>query len=106
MRTKYGNKKTAGYDSKREAARAKELKFLCLAGEISDLREQVAFDLIPRQLGSDGKVAERAVKYIADFVYLRAGVQVVEDCKGFRTPDYIIKRKLMRHVHKIAIMET
>lgn len=43
--------------------------------------------------------------YIADFVYHEDGMQVVEDTKGVRTADYIIKRKLMLWVHGIRIKE-
>ena len=52
------------------------------------------------------KVAELAVKYIADFVVTYAnGAQEVIDAKGMRTKDYVIKRKLMRFVHGIKIKE-
>jgi hypothetical protein len=97
---KFGNEKTAGYDSKREARRAEELRLLESAGEISDLQDKPKFLLIPKQ------GAERAVHYIADFAYRRAGELVVEDCKGFRTDVYVIKRKLMLFVHGIAVLET
>ena len=44
--------------------------------------------------------------YYADFVYKdKEGVLHVEDTKGFKTKDYIIKRKLMLHVHGIRIHE-
>jgi hypothetical protein len=97
---KFGNEKSAGYDSKREARRAEELRLLESAGEISDLQDKPKFLLIPKQ------GAERAVHYIADFAYRRAGELVVEDCKGFRTDVYVIKRKLMLFVHGIAVLET
>lgn len=52
------------------------------------------------------RVAEKPVKYVADFCYAtKDGAYVVEDTKGMRTPDYIIKRKLMLWVHKIKIKE-
>lgn len=98
--SKYGNKRTNGYASKREAKRAAELKLMEKAGEISDLFEQVMFLLIPSQTG------ERPCKYIADFVYAdKSGARVVEDAKGFRDPVYRIKRKLMLKVHGIRIVE-
>ena len=87
------------FDSKREANRYAELKLLERAGEISDLKLQVPFELIPKQPG------ERSVKYIADFVYLEGGKSVVEDVKGKKTRDYIIKRKLMLWRHGITIKE-
>jgi hypothetical protein len=75
------------------------LKLLAAAGEITDLVEQPVFELIPKQLG------ERSCKYIGDFQYKENGVTIVEDCKGFRTPEYVIKRKLMMQVHGIRIRE-
>lgn len=105
---KYGNKKVKYdgiiFDSKKEARRYAELKLLERAGEIKDLELQKTFELIPSQrIG--GKVVERAVKYKADFCYTENGVTVVEDTKGFRTKEYIIKRKLMLYIHGIQIKE-
>lgn len=50
---------------------------------------------------------EKSCKYIADFVYTdnETGQTVVEDTKGMRTKDYIIKRKLMLYLHGIRIKE-
>ena len=107
---KYGNHKvTVGgrrYDSKKEAGRAATLRCMASAGSISGLREQVRFTLIPSQRVG-GKCVERAVTYIADFVYVdnATGETVVEDTKGYKTKDYIIKRKLMLWVHGIRIRE-
>ena len=47
-KSKFGNTRSGGYDSKREHRRAQELKLLQRAGEISDLQEQVRFELIHR----------------------------------------------------------
>lgn len=105
---KYHNVKTRGYDSAKEAERARVLHLLEKAGKISDLREQVRFELIPAQReNGDGKVVERACFYIADFVYVdnSTGETVVEDAKGVRTDTYVIKRKLMLWVHGIKIKE-
>ena len=118
--SKYRSKKiTVGgitFDSKKEAARYQELCFMQKAGEIKDLKRQVKFVLIPSQREKlwnakkncyeDGKVIEREVSYVADFVYTnRLGFVVVEDTKGFKTKDYIIKRKLMLYFHRIRIQE-
>lgn len=93
------------FDSKKEANRYCELKLLEKAGEITHLQRQVKYELIPAQR-LDGKVVERAVHYIADFVYKdKDGELIVEDTKGFRTADYIIKRKLMLWVYNIRIKE-
>lgn len=102
---KYHNIKTAGYASKKEAKRAAELKLLERAGKISNLAEQVKFELLPSQTKSDGK-KERKIDYIADFCYTENGKYVVCDVKGFRTADYVIKRKMMLYFHKIEIRET
>lgn len=105
---KYGNRKIIRdgieFDSIKECQRYCELKLMQRAGVISDLQMQVSFELIPSQR-IDGKVAERAVNYIADFVYQQNGQTVVEDTKGYKTPEYIIKRKLMLHIHGIRIRE-
>ena len=106
---KYHNKKVIYegivFDSKKEAKRYGELLLLNRAGVIHNLQRQVEFVLIPSQY-CDGKCVERKCSYIADFVYLdENNALVVEDTKGFRTPDYIIKRKLMLFVHGIRICE-
>lgn len=93
------------YDSHKEAHRHCELVMLQKAGKISDLREQVPFELIPKQCDENGKVVEHACKYIADFVYIQNGETVVEDTKGVKTEVYKIKRKLMLYIHGIRINE-
>lgn len=95
------------YDSKKEARRHQELLLLQRAGKITELQRQVKYVLIPSQR-IDGKVVERECSYIADFVYQDAesGQTVVEDTKGFKTKDYIIKRKLMLHKYGVKIVET
>lgn len=106
--TKYKSKKTTvdgvTFDSKKEAKRYQELRILEKTGEITDLQRQVKYELIPAQR-IDGRVVERKVEYVADFVYQQDGKTIVEDTKGFRTKDYIIKRKLMLWVHGIRIRE-
>lgn len=102
--SKYKNVKTGGYASKKEARRASDLKLMQEGGVIRNLREQVEFEIVPKQDG------ERAANYRADFVYdeFRDGDwrEVVEDAKGVRTSEYVLKRKLMLHVHGIKIRET
>ena len=75
------------------------------AGEIHNLREQVPYILIPAQRDDSGKLLERQIKYIADFVYERGGNEIVEDTKGFRTADYILKRKMLLFFHGIRVVE-
>lgn len=108
--SKYKNKKTVvdGYtfDSKKEARRYVELAQMWANDEIDELRLQVPFELIPKQ-EREGKMIERACVYRADFVYLdnASGEVVVEDVKGKRTPEYIIKRKLMLYRYNIRVRE-
>lgn len=107
--SKYGNRTVVyqgiKFDSQRELERWLELKLLERAGEITDLQRQVKFELIPSQM-YDGKVVERAVNYIADFVYQeKNGNKVVEDTKGMRTKEYILKRKMMLYFCGIRIRE-
>ncbi|MCM1206757.1 MAG: DUF1064 domain-containing protein [Firmicutes bacterium] len=115
-RSKYGNTRVGGHASKKEHRRAGELRMMQRAGLISCLREQVIYELIPAQYGECGKnlkgqktrvLLERACKYIADFVYTdtATGRTVVEDTKGMRTREYIIKRKLMLARFGIRIKE-
>lgn len=108
-KSKYKNKKVTydgiEFDSIKEARRYQELKLLLRAGAISDLRLQVPYELIPAQY-INSKCVERAVKYIADFVYAENGKEVVEDAKGVRTDTYKIKKKLMLYVHGIRLKET
>lgn len=104
------------FDSKKEARRWAELYAMEQRGEISDLRTQVKFVLVPTQREPDvigpkggitpGKVVEKEAAYIADFVYTENGVEIVEDSKGFRTDVYRLKRKLMRYFYGISIRET
>ena len=105
--SKYRNHKVETYegifDSKKEYQRWQELKILQRAGKIRKLQRQVAYTLVPAQKTANG--TERSVKYIADFVYERDGKTVVEDTKGYKTPEYKIKRKLMLYMHGIEIQE-
>lgn len=120
-RNKYGARKVTKngliYDSKKEARRAGILEALEKAGAITDLRRQVKYVLIPTQREPDtigpkggrkpGKVIERECYYLADFVYTitATGETVIEDTKGVRTKEYIIKRKLMLERFGIRIKE-
>lgn len=122
MQKKYNNKKSEvngiTFDSLKEANRYKELLLLEKAGTIQNLELQRKFVLIPAQREftneidkkgnfKKGKLIERECAYIADFVYIDTGTGriVVEDTKGFRTKDYIIKRKLMLKEYGIRIKE-
>lgn len=105
-RNKYGAHRSGGYDSAKEHRRANQLKLMQRVGLISNLREQVKYILIPTQRAPDGKLLEKECSYYADFVYdTTDGMTIVEDTKGYRTPEYRIKRKLMLAVHGIRIRE-
>jgi hypothetical protein len=116
---KYRNKKITKdgmtFDSLKEYKRYCELRLLERAGEITELNRQVKCVLIPAQYEPDvigkrggvkrGKLIERECSYIADFVCVQDGKLVVEDCKGFRTKEYILKRKMMLYLNNIRIKE-
>lgn len=122
---KYYNRKTTTYDgithdSKKEADRWCELKLLERHGVIKDLERQVEYELIPNQyetheryskhgkrLKDDMKLLERRVVYVADFRYtdVKTGETIVEDTKGIKTKDYILKRKMLLFFYKIRVRE-
>lgn len=106
------------FDSRREYNRYIELQLLERAGEIRELERQKKYILIPamyetfERYGKNGqrlkdgrRCIEKECAYYADFAYIKDGEIVVEDAKGVRTKDYIIKRKLMLFIHGIKIKE-
>ena len=124
-KSKYGAKKTVidgiTFDSKKEARRYSELRMMEKAGTIANLQRQVKFTLIPNQREPDtigkrggkiqGRLLEREVAYIADFVYYDndLGHEVVEDVKGCKSGNaytiFTLKRKLMLYLKGIRIKE-
>ena len=112
--SKYGNRKTVvdgqEFDSRHEAERWIELRYMERARLIYDLQRQVTFVLIPKQKDEiTGKVLEREAKYVADFTYRDRNTHklVVEDAKSkaTKTKDYILKRKLMLYRHGLQVRE-
>ena len=121
MRPKYGNNKIKNafgtYDSQLEYARFVFLSNRQKEGEITNLRRQVEYLLIPAQYGTEIRhlktkdkevrvLLERPCSYIADFVYERNGKTIVEDCKGAKaiiTETAKIKKKLLLWVHGIEL---
>lgn len=98
--SKYGNVQAGKYQSKHEADVAQKLDALVRGRHINNLGEQVSFTLI------EGKGRVKAIKYIADFVYFDLqGVRHVLDAKGFKTPVYRLKKKMMKLLHNIDIEE-
>lgn len=122
MRNKYHSRKISrdgmDFDSLKEYRRYCELALLEKAGQITGLKLQVPFELLPAQyetferygkkgqrLKDGSRCIEKAVIYKADFVYIENGKTIVEDTKGFKTKDYILKRKMMLYFHGIKIKE-
>ena len=96
MKSKYNNKKTVvngiKFDSKKEASRYAELELLNRSGLIFSLELQPRFEIVPTHKWN-GKT-QRKKSYVADFRYIKDGVEIVEDVKGMRTAVYILKRSL------------
>lgn len=99
-KSKYHAEKTVvngvTYDSKKEGKRAIELEYLQRAGKIKNLQRQVRFILQEDYVNNEGKKV-RPISYIADYVYEQDGKKIVEDCKGFRTTEYKIKKKIFMY---------
>lgn len=91
------------FDSKKEAQRYSELKLLVKAGKISNLNMQVPFELQPAYK-KYGK-AVRNIRYIADFTYTENGQLIVEDTKGYRTKEYLLKKKIFEYVYPDLILK-
>lgn len=92
------------FDSKREADRYLVLKGMEEDRLIEDLRRQVRYELVPA-FDVDGR-HYRPVYYVADFVYVEDGEEVVEDVKGMVTDVYRLKSKLFARRYGKAIKET
>lgn len=104
------------FDSKKEGMRWLLLKDMERNGEISNLQRQVPFELLPPIYRDEvvhlktkdkivKKLIQRPVKYLADFTYTKDGKQIVEDTKGLRLPDYVLKKKMMLALLNIEIIE-
>lgn len=104
------------YDSKGEYLRWNFLKLMEQAGQISNLRYHVKYELIPAitedvvvHLKTKDKVVTKTVQaaqyYEADFVYTvtKTGEEVVEDFKGFETDLFRFKAALFFYIYKKPI---
>lgn len=121
-RSKYGAKKVHAngmtFDSKAEYERWLQLKQMQREGKIAGLDRQVKYELTrehrePDTIGPKGgrrkgKIIEKARYYVADFVYYDSETAelVVEDKKGFKTPEYKLKKAIMLDKYGIRIKET
>ena len=103
-RQTYGNKKTVVHgiklDSKWESERYLYLKSLEKAGRITDLELQPRYNLMV----NDQKICA----YVADFKYNKENADgiwehIIEDAKGVETPEFKLKKKLMKAVFDIDI---
>lgn len=97
-KNKYNARKTVvdgiTFDSKKEAEKYQELKLLLRAGEIVDVHLQPKFELIPDFEYRGKKI--RGVNYTADFlVVLKDGTVQIIETKGYKTRDYVIRKKLL-----------
>jgi len=126
-RSKYGAKRVTvdgfNFDSKREAARYRELDLRQRAGDIRRLRLQphytlfvpVLHQLALRDVNAVAATTERRAvcEYVADFEYEESdrgygGVSwalVIEDAKGVRTDIYKLKRRMFESQYDIQIKE-
>ena len=120
--SKYRNEKTVidgiTFDSLKEGRYYHHLKGLEEEGKISDLRLQVPYVIadpvwvdVEKQLKTKTKIVQyqvwKGLKYIADFVYIdnATGKEIVVDVKGFRTKEYLKKKRLMKLIRGIEIVE-
>lgn len=86
------------FDSKAEAHRWGELRFLEQSGAIFGLRRQVPFEMVVNGV--------KVCTYVCDFLYEQGGEPVVEDVKGVVTPEFKLKKKLMKACHGIDVLVT
>ena len=84
------------YDSKKEFKRAEYLEWLQKIKQISNLQKQVKFVLQEPYVNNKGEKI-RAITYIADFVYTQDGKKIVEDVKGVKTKEYLLKKKIFQY---------
>lgn len=100
--SKYNNKKVdlngVEFDSTRECRRYQDLELMQRGGQIFELKRQVPYDIT-----IDGA---HICTWIADFTYRINGKQVTEDVKGFKTPEYKLKKRLVEAIYGVKILET
>ena len=94
--------KSITYDSKKEAGYAQQLD---ICKNATDEKERVVH--IDRQPEFECKVnGKKICKYRADFkVFYADGTMKIIDVKGFKTPVYKLKKKLVEALHNIEIIE-
>ena len=95
------------YASQREAAHAQKLAILQRTGKVSVVLRQVPFEIAPAVRDpTTGKVTARAERYVADFlVYWTDGALEIHEVKGFRTREYLRKKRRVEALYPIRILE-
>lgn len=96
------------FDSQKEYKRYIELTAQMQRGEILDLKCQVKFELAPKVKMLGEKRTKPALRYFADFTYIKDGQLIVEDVKSVVTrklASFRNKKHLMKTVHGIDISE-
>lgn len=88
------------FPSKKQANRYRELKLMEKAGEILELQLEPSWSFVLNSV--------KICTYRADFKYFKApwGETVIEDVKGYKTPIYRLKKKMMKAFYGIDILET
>lgn len=100
---KANRKKIDGHKfaSLKEASYYLKCKDMLAKGEITDLKLQPRYELLPSFRDNQGRL-ERAITYKPDFLLTYPdGRIVVVEVKGFKTRDYIIRRKLFKHKYSM-----
>lgn len=107
---KYRNKRVVfegvPFDSEKEKNRFVMLRLLLTAGEITDLIHQPEYTLLEPFVDNQGNKI-RGITYRGDFEYIKGGVKHCEDVKGFKTKEYLLKRKFfLAKFKEIIFLET
>lgn len=106
--SKYHNNKVEingiKFDSKKEAEYYLYLKSLLKEGKIKDLKLQTRFELQPSFKLNNKTI--RAITYKADFTFYDANNRYhIVDVKGFKTKEYLLKKKLLEYKYETEIEE-
>ncbi len=86
------------FASAKEAKRYSDLKLLERGGQIHSLQLQPEFPI-----WINGK---KCFVYKADFSFMENDGRTIEDCKGFRTAIFRLKKKCVEAYYGITITET
>lgn len=88
------------FPSQKEATYYLKYMEMLEKGEIVDLELQPQYVLLPQFRDKQGKL-ERAITYKPDFLLTYPdGKMLVVEVKGFKTRDYIMRRKLFKYKYR------